>query len=153
MPAIPTIVQYVAFFAPQFSADARLSTAIALAENAHTSSGWGNRYTEAMARYAIHVLRTSPVDDDAGTAEDAASSGTGDLGVRSKTTGQYSITWGSTFAEQRAAAGGTDDEVWLSSTKDGRAFLAIRKTREAFAAPSIVDVAGPPYGRRPYGCR
>lgn len=143
--AIPTILEYVALFAPQYVGDARLTTAIALAENAHSAGDavnrWGNRYTEAMAHYAIHVLRTTPVDADAGDAEDATGT-SGDTGtVRSKTTGQYSITYGQSASDAARAVGASDEDAWLLTTKDGRAYLAIRRTR-LLAAPALVSVGG-----------
>jgi len=125
--AIIAKVKAIPEFAALDDADATLEAAVDLAVIAHSSTPWGAVYVHAMAFYAAHLLKTTFADDD---GEGALAAG----GVTSKKARDLSEGYG-------AAASGSDtlsDRI-LSTTRYGRQYVALKRTRAAGRA-GIVSI-------------
>lgn len=120
--ALDTAVLFL--IAPQFTTDSRAATFLALAEQCHTATAWGEVYTQAMSYFAAHMLTTAPATG----GSDAAPGGP----VTSKKAGDVAVSYGSP-----GGAPMTSGDADLMTTAYGRRYLQLRESRAA-VAPRVV---------------
>jgi hypothetical protein len=109
--------------APQYAADPRASTFLALAAGRLSPAFFGEQFVQACAFFAAHML-TMADREVAARAGGAAGAPTG--AITSISTGGVSIGYGSSVM--------TGDDPDLASTWYGRQFLDIRRGRSGGGA-------------------
>ncbi len=121
--------------APEFAAvtDAEVDFWVAVAALVHNAAVFGNTYTLAMARYTAHLMTRAGLG-----AQAAATGGTAAVGgVGSISEGDLSITFDS-GAIAAAASKMSPEDVELTTTRHGLAYLAIRNTRAGVGAYAVL---------------
>lgn len=118
--------------APEFKTDDddTLAVYLELAAERMDSRAWGNVYGQAVAYLAAHIL-TIARRGDASAAGGGAGAGQGGTGaVSSISTGDWSVSFGGSLT---GAEGGVDTlaEASLMTTRHGKEYLALRRTRAA----------------------
>ena len=112
--------------APEFAAvtDAEVDSWVEIAEAQHTTTVFGNLATQAMARYAAHLMTRAGLGSAAAGSGGASTVGT----VSSVREGDLAVTYDGgaiAAAAGRLSVGDAD----LATTRHGLAYLAIRNSR------------------------
>lgn len=121
--------------APEFAAvtDVEVDSWVETAALVHNAAVFGATYTLAMARYAAHLMTRAGLGAQAASVGGVAAVG----GVGSISEGDLSITFDG-GAVSAAASKMAHEDVELTTTRHGLAYLAIRNTRSGVGGYAVL---------------